>query len=110
MKQYVIDGLRPKDFEELKKYLDSHFEVSTIGSIYWVELTEEILTPIQKEHVDCKPHVFALMLENDSLAAELLVRIKTNIRCDCMDYANPEQREWLINKMDSMVEKLEIQI
>ncbi len=110
MKQYVIDGLRPNDFEELKKYLDTHFEVSTLGSIYWVELAQEILTPIQKEHKNCKPHVFALVLENDSLSAELLVRIKTNIRCDCMDYAISEQREWLINKMDLILEKLKIQI
>ncbi len=110
MKQYVIDGLRPNDFEELKKYLDANFEVSTLGSIYWVELADEILIPIQKEHVDCKPHVFAIMLENDTLSAELLVRIKTNIRCNCMGYAVPEQREWLISKIDLILEELEIQI
>jgi hypothetical protein len=110
MKQYVIDGLRPNDFNELKKYLDSNFEVSTIDSIYWVELDEEILTPIQKKCVDCKPHVFAFMLENDKLSAELLVRVKTKIRCDCMGYAILEQREWLINKMDSILEELDIQI
>ena len=69
-----------------------------------------ILTPIQKEHEGCKPHVFALMLEDDSLSVELLVRIKTSIKCDCMGYANHEQREWLIQKMDLILEKLEIQI
>ena len=110
MKQYVIDGLRPQDFIKLKDYLDEHFEVSPLGGIYWIELSEDILTPMQKEHEDCKPHVFALMLENDSLSAELLVRIKTSIKCDCMEYANHEQREWLIQKMDLILEKLEIQI
>ena len=110
MKQYVIDGLRLNDLDKLKKYLDAHLEVSTLGSIYWVELDEEILTPIQKEHKSCKPHVFALMLESDYLSAELLVRIKTNIRCDCMEYANSSQREWLINKMDFIFDELGIQI
>ena len=110
MKQYVIDGLRPQDAAKLKDYLDEHFEVSPLGGIYWIELYEDILTPIQNEHKYCKPHVFALMLENDSLSAELLVRIKTSIKCDCMGYANHEQREWLLQKMDFMLEKLEIQI
>ena len=110
MKQYVIDGLRPKDFKELKKYLNEHFEVSPLGGIYWVELPEDILTPIQEKHEDCKPHVFALVLENDSLSAELLVRIKTSIKCDCMGYATQKQREWLIQKMDLILEKLEVQI
>ena len=110
MKQYVIDGLRPQDFIKIKDYLDKNFKVSPLGGIYWIELPIDILTPMQKEHEDCKPHVFALMLENDSLSAELLVRIKTSIKCDCMGYANHEQREWLIQKMDLILEKLEIQI
>jgi hypothetical protein len=110
MKQYVIDGLRPNDYNELKKYLDEIFEVSPLGGIYWVELPENILTTMQNKHEDCRPHVFALMLENNSLAAELLVRIKTNIKCDCMGYANAEQREWLIKKVDLIFEELEILI
>jgi hypothetical protein len=110
MKQYVIDGLRPQDYTKLKDYLDEHFEVSPLGGIYWVELEEDILTLTQKEHKDCYPHVFALMLEHDSLSAELLVRIKTSIKCDCMGYAGPKQREWLIRKMDLILETLEIQI
>jgi len=108
MKQYVIDGLRPNDYNELKKYSDEHFEVSSLGGIYWVVLPEDILTPMQKVHKDCRPHIFALMLENDSLSVELLVRIKTSIKCDCMGYANAEQREWLLRKIDLILEELEI--
>ena len=110
MKQYVIDGLRPQDYTKLQDYLDEHFEVSPLGGIYWIELPIDILTPMQKEHKDCKPHVFALVLENDSLSAELLVRIKTSIKCDCMGYATQKQREWVIQKMDLILEKFEIQI
>jgi len=110
MKQYVIDGLRPQDFIKLKDYLDEHFEVAPLGGIYWVELPDDILTPMQKEHKDCHPHVFALMLENDYLSAELLVRIKTSIKCDCMAYANSEQREWLVKEMDLILENHDIQL
>ena len=110
MKQYVIDGLRPEDFGKLKNYLDEHFEITPLGGIYWMALEKNILSFQQQEHENCQPHVFALMLENDSLAAELLVRVKTSIKCDCMGYATPEQREWLIGKMDLILEELGIQI
>lgn len=108
MKQYVIDGLRPKDYLDIKEYLDKYLESSPLGGIYWLELERELLTPIQKEHEDCHPHVFALMLEESYLACEFLVRIKKNIKCDCMDYATREQRNWLIDQADGILEKLNI--
>lgn len=37
------------------------------------------------------------MLEESYLSCELLVRIKNNIKCDCMGYATKEQRDWLVN-------------
>jgi len=108
MKQYVIDGLRPKDYLALKDYLDKYLESSPLGGIYWLELDKEILSSIQKEHENCYPHVFALMLEETHLACEFLVRIKKNIKCDCMDYATREQRDWLIDQTDAILEKLNI--
>lgn len=110
MKQYVIDGLRLGDYQKLKEYLDRHTEVAGIGGIYWLELEESLLTPEQAAHADCRPHVFALMLEETYLACELLVRIKKNIRCDCMAYATKAQRDWLIDQTEAILEKLGIRI
>ncbi len=110
MKQYVIDGLRPDDLKKIKKYLDGHYELAPLGGIYWVKLEKKILTSLQKEHEDCQPHVFALVLEKDFLAAEFLVRVKTSIKCDCMGYANYEQQGWLMEKIDLILEELGIQI
>ena len=110
MKQYVIDGLTLKDFTVLKAYLDEHLESATIGGIYWLELDPKVLSDVQVGHENCHPHVFALMLEESSLSCELLVRIKTNIKCDCMSYANEEQRNWLVNWADAVLEKLGISV
>lgn len=110
MKQYLIDGLSLKDHDKIKTYLDKHLRSSPIGGIYWLELDTELLTPIQKEHVGCHPHVFALMLEETYLSCEFLVRIEKNIKCDCMDYATREQRDWLIDQADAILEKLDIRI
>ena len=110
MKQYVIDGLTLKDYTTLKEYLDDHLESATIGGIYWLEVDQECLTPLQASHDDCSPHVFALMLEESYLSCELLVRIKTNIKCDCMGYATKEQRDWLVDWTDALLERLSISI
>ncbi len=110
MKQYVLDGLRLKDYQKLKAYLDKYLESSPLGGIYWLELDKELLTPIQKKHKACYPHVFALMLEENYLSCEFLVRIKKNIKCDCMDYATREQRDWIIDQADAIFEKLGIYI
>ncbi len=108
MKQYVIDGLSLKDYTALKEYLDKHLDTAPIGGIYWLELDRETLTPEQAAHTDCHPHVFALMLEESYLSCELLVRIKTNIKCDCMGYATKEQRDWLVDWADAVLEHLSI--
>lgn len=108
MKQYVIDGLSLKDYTALKAYLDEHLETAPIGGIYWLELEETLLTPLQASHRECYPHVFALMLEEPYLSCELLVRIKNNIKCECMGYATKDQRDWLVNWTDALLERLSI--
>ena len=110
MKQYVIDGLSLKDYHTLKAYLDQYLTAASISGIYWLELDQAVLTPFQLSHGACGPHVFALMLEESYLSCELLVRIKTNIKCDCMGYATRTQRDWLVDWTDAVLEKLSIRV
>ena len=110
MKQYLLDGLRLNDHKKLKDYLDKNLESSPLGGIYWLELDEDLLTPLQKSHADCQPHMFALMLEETYLSCEFLVRIKKNIKCDCMGYATREQRNWLMDQADAILDKLDIRL
>jgi hypothetical protein len=110
MKQYIIDDLRLEDYYKLKAYLDRYLLPSPIDGIYWLKVDENILSPLQKDHHECKPHIFALMLEEASLSCELLVRTEKKIKCDCMCYADREQRNWLMDQADAILEKLDIQI
>lgn len=110
MKQYVIDGLRLEDYHALKTYLDDQFGPPALGNIYWIELSRDLLTPIQQDHDQCGPHVIAVELDERALSCELLVRIKKNVKCDCMGYATSLQREWLINTVDTILDELEITI
>ena len=110
MKQYVIDEVRPHDYETIKTYFDENFISSTIGGIYWIPLDHDIFTQVQAEHIDCQPFYFAASLKPNLIAFEFLVRTTNKIRCSCMGYATEKQRNWLINSVDAIFEKLKIKI
>ena len=108
MKQYVIDELRPADFNKIKEFLDRSYESSDLDCLYWLRLEDEILTPVQIQHNSCYPFYFAVELEPDRIIFELLVRTRNRIRCDCMAYATEEQRNWLIRSVDAVFSRLNI--
>lgn len=108
MKQYVIDELRPNDYILLKEYLSANFSEATMGNLFWIPLDENLLSEIQTKHKDCQPFYFAVELQETSLACELLVRTNQRVRCDCICYANQTQRNWIVDKLDSLFAKLEI--
>jgi len=108
MKKYVIDELRPGEFDKLKKELDEKYGYGEIEGIYWIPLKQDLLDKIQIEHVDCMPYYFAIEIDDFSISCELLVRSKNKISCDCIRYANEKQRNEIINTIDSIFEKLKI--
>ncbi|MBW2410721.1 MAG: hypothetical protein JRF72_13050 [Deltaproteobacteria bacterium] len=110
MKQFVIDELRPGDYEKLKTYLNDTLGAGDVDGLYWVRIAKEVFSDIQKDHQECQPFYFALDLESDRVVFELLVRTKSRIRCDCMAYATEAQCTWLMREMDAMFEKLEITV
>ena len=106
MKQYVVDELRPEDYEALKKYLDEEFGPAEMDGIYWIPVAAELLADTQIQHEQCRPHFLALDLDQSRIACELLVRSKARVRCDCIQYANEQQRNWLINLIDDIFDRL----
>ena len=108
MKQYVIDELRLDDHHKIRKYLDQTYGPAELGDIYWVPLAGEVLTETQLEHSDCQPFYFAIEVEADRLSIEMLVRTKSRIRCACIGYASKDQRIWIMDVVDAIIEKLGI--
>ena len=108
MKQYVIDELRPLDYEKIKQYFDEHIGPADMGDLYWIPMDTAFHTEVQASHTDCHPLYFAIQLSETSIIAELLVRTKSRVRCDCISYANDEQFLWLIHYMNAIFERLEI--
>jgi hypothetical protein len=110
MKQYVVDQLRYSDFEKLKGYLDQTYGTAAMGSIYWIPLAQELLSPVQRDHSECGPHLTAVELDETRLSLELLVRTRNRVRCSCIAYATAEQRDWLIRRVDDILEQLGISV
>ncbi len=108
MRQYVIDELRIEDIEKIKAYLDKNYSISEMTGVYWIPVDSDILTEIQVLHTDCQPYYFAVELESDKISCELLVRTKKKINCSCMVYATREQRDRIIQLIDTIFEKNKI--
>jgi len=108
MKQYVIDEIRPQDFEKIKGYLDNAYGAAGVDGLYWVPVDAALLSGVQQAHTDCAPFFMAMELGPDCLAAELLVRTRSRVRCDCVHYADERQRNWLVQTVDAIFDKLEI--
>ena len=108
MKQYVVDELRPADHEKIRQYLESKYGKPVFEGLFWVPLEKALYSKVQSEHAQCQPFYFALNLEPSLLAGELLVRTQNRIRCDCIAYADDQQRNWLIGLVDDMFAELDI--
>jgi hypothetical protein len=108
MKQYVIDEIRPQDYKKINHYLDENYGNAGMEGLYWVPVEQTMLSDVQKAHTACAPFFMAMELGPDRLAAELLVRTRSRVRCDCIHYADQRQRDWLIQVVDAIFEKLEI--
>ncbi|MCU0559057.1 MAG: hypothetical protein MUD16_02550 [Desulfobacterales bacterium] len=110
MKQYVVDQLRFNDYEKLRGCLDQRFGPASIEGVYWVALEPGRLSATQAAHRGCQPFFAALELCGERLSVELLIRTRQRIRCDCIAYANEEQRNWLIRLVDDLMQQLGISV
>ncbi len=110
MKQYVIDQFSPEDYDQVKNYLDQHFSNAGIDGIYWIPISEDLLSQVQKDHKDCSPFYFAIEIVPYKMSCEFLVRSKKIMRCNCIQHATESQRNWFMEFADSIFERLNIKI
>ncbi len=88
--------------------MDMTFGTAKLNGVYRILLEEDMLNDIQRQHSECAPFYLSVELLQDRIACELLVRSENKIRCNCIAYATPEQRDHFIARIDAIFEKLEI--
>jgi hypothetical protein len=110
MKQYVIDQLRETDHEKVLEFLQKNAGASEFGDVFWVQLPVELYSDTQRAHEQCAPFRFAVNLSLNRVDFELLVRSRQVLRCSCIGYADENQRNYIIDYADRMLEELKIKI
>ena len=108
MRAYMIDEIASDDIEKIRSFLGNNSISSNLEGIFWIRIPSDILTEIQLEHQNCQPHITAAEVGRDWLKLEFFVRSLTNMNCACAGYCNPEQKEFIINFAEAMIEQLAI--
>ena len=108
MRTYLIDEIVSSDLEKINVFLKENAISSNLDHLFWVRMPDDLLSETQFEHKNCRPHVFAVELGKDCLKLELFVRSLESMRCICPSYATPQQRNFIINFADGMIDQLGI--
>lgn len=115
MRNYLIEDLVDEHFETITGHLGSKGYSGPIEDIFYLPVPGDLLTDEQKEHdEECGPHVLCLEairdLAGNKLKMELLVRGRNRIRCSCIAYCTPEQRNFMIDFLDAMLKDLDVPV
>jgi hypothetical protein len=105
MRKIVIDDLSPMERDNIDSYLKRHLKMGPMIGIYWIVLPDEILSDTQKDHTDCAPFYFGVEVEKDLVCFELLVRSNSHLHCDCIAHATSEQRQYILDFLDTMLDE-----
>ena len=108
MRAYLLDEISAADMEKIIAYLKERSIQSRLDRIFWVEIPSGLLSELQYEHKDCRPYVFAAELGDDWFKAEFFVRTLEGMGCDCQDYATPQQREFILDFSQAMIDVLDV--
>lgn len=108
MKAYLIDEISPSNMQKINGFLKNHATRSNLDQIFWLRIPDDLLSDIQFQHSACRPHVFAIELGGDSIKLELFIRSLKGMRCDCQAYCTDQQRDYIFNFTNGMLEQLKI--
>ncbi len=108
MRQLLIDDLTNEERAVVDSFLKRNTIPGPIAGMYWLAVPKDLLGAVQRDHEDCGPFFMGIELGDDRVAFELLVRSQTNLHCNCIAYATPEQRGFLLELIDRMVREEQI--
>jgi len=111
MRSYLIEELTEDDMHSIKARLSEKGFKGALDDIYFIPFPVEMLNDEQTEHAaECGPYVLVLETGQDSIKMELLVRGKGRLRCSCISYCTPEQRNQMIDFLDNFIRELDIPV
>lgn len=108
MQALLLDELSPPQAGVLRLWLEQNTQASALPGTYWLPMPPELLSPEQSAHqAGCGPYCLAIVLEDNALRLELLLRARQTLHCSCVAMAQPRQRQFALAFWDSMLASLE---
>jgi len=105
VRQYVIDELRNDAIERVRHYLEAHCEKSDLDNLFWLQIPDDMLSSDQFTHRECQPHCAGIELGERFVIFEMLIRSRTSLKCSCIAYATPQQRQFILAFADRLAEE-----
>jgi hypothetical protein len=105
MRQYLIDELSFLERDNLDSYLKRTIKTGPISGVFWLEVPQELLAEPQTAHPACGPFYCSVILEQTELRVEFLVRSSHTMRCSCIAWATPAQRQFVLDFVDNMLKE-----
>lgn len=91
--------------DNLDSYLKRTTKAGPMTGIFWLPLPQELLGEAQEGHADCGPFYFAIDIDDKRLCVEFLLRSSANLHCTCIAYATPQQRQFVLDFIDTMLQE-----
>jgi len=112
VRSYIIEDIYPEHQAMVVAALTDKGYAGPLDGIFYLPVPGHLLTDEQKDHTgECGPHMFVLEVVNEhTLKLELLVRAQNKLRCGCVMYATPPQREYIIDFLDAFIRQLDIAV
>ncbi|XPV77861.1 MAG: hypothetical protein ACNI27_08035 [Desulfovibrio sp.] len=115
MRVYSIEEVNNEQAEKVVTAMNAKGFKATLDDMYYIPVPEDILDEEQKSHMEgCGPFMMTLEvqkgLEETTFRMELLIRASNILRCSCIAYATPEQREYMIDFLDLLIKQQDVSV
>ena len=111
MRSYLIDEISADNMEIIEKQLTEKGFKGPLDHIFYIPFPYEMLSDEQQQHFNsCGPYTLILETGRNWLKLELLVRGRGKLRCSCISYCNPEQRQQMLDFLDTFIRELDIPV
>jgi hypothetical protein len=109
MRQYMIDEISFLERDNLDSYLKRSLKASSLEGVFFLSIPPDLLGPAQYDHPDCGPFYCTVILEQNALRFEFLIRSASNMHCSCIAQATAAQRQFILDFADRMLAEEMIQ-
>ncbi|MBW1803390.1 MAG: hypothetical protein JRJ85_22000 [Deltaproteobacteria bacterium] len=108
MRSLLIDEIMSSDMEKIVSFLKKNTMASDLPDIFWVRIPDDLLSAAQYQHPQCQPHVFAIELSRDKIKLEFFIRSLKGFNCLCNGYCTIQQRDFIFNFAQNMIDRLSL--